>query len=96
MGENSHNKLNVLISYIITRNDFAQKKSIIFVDRDFIASRRVSLERFLQNIVRHTLLRNALVVRQFLDPHNYTQNFKGIVISALYLNGQDKTGSSRI
>ena len=68
---------------------FHKEMSNYFLDRDFIASRRVSLERFLQNIVRHTLLRNALVVRQFLDPHNYTQNFKGIVISALYLNGQD-------
>ena len=85
MGENSHNKLNVLISYIIfdillelLEMILHEKKSIIFVDRDFIASRRVSLERFLQNVVRHTLLRNTLVVRQFLDPRNYTQNFKGI------------------
>ena len=62
---------------------FHKEMSNNFLDRDFIASRRVSLERFLQNIVKNTLLRNTLVVRQFLDPRNYTQNFKGNVISDL-------------
>ena len=46
-------------------------------DRDFIASRRVALEKFLQSIVIHPLLRNSLLVRQFLDPRTYSQNFQG-------------------
>ena len=49
----------------------------MFSDRDFIASRRVALERFLQTIVIHPLLRNTLVVRQFLGPQTYSQNFAG-------------------
>ena len=50
----------------------------LLIDRDFIASRRVALEKFLQAIVIHPLLRNALIVRQFLDPRTYSQNFQGI------------------
>ena len=54
---------------------------ILLSDRDFIASRRVSLERFLQSVVVHPLLRNTLVVRQFLDPQRYSQNFQGNIVT---------------
>ena len=57
-----------------------------FTDRDFVAARRVALERFLQIIVVHPLLRNTLIVRQFLDPHSYSQNFPGIRFRLLFIS----------
>ena len=59
-----------------------QSKTFFYIDRDFIASRRVALEKFLQAIVIHPLLRNALIVRQFLDPRTYSQNFQGILVKS--------------
>ena len=56
---------------------FSDVFQLYFTDRDFIASRRVALEKFLQSIVIHPLLRNSLLVRQFLDPRTYSQNFQG-------------------
>lgn len=50
---------------------------ILSPDRDFIASRQASLQRYVETILQHPMIRTDQAVRKFFDPQNYSQNFQG-------------------
>lgn len=52
------------------------KKVFGNTDRDFINERRVALQKYLEGLLSNSLLASSLLVRQFLDPKNYSRNFQ--------------------
>lgn len=58
------------------------KKIIGNMNRNFIAERQIALQNYLDIVLNHPLLSSQLVVKKFLDPHNY-HAFRELGLSAI-------------
>lgn len=53
------------------------KKVFGNTERQFLQDRQTGLQKLLDEIHKHPLLRASIILRRFLDPQRYTDNFYG-------------------
>uniref|UniRef100_A0A2R5LNM3 Putative px domain-containing protein n=1 Tax=Ornithodoros turicata TaxID=34597 RepID=A0A2R5LNM3_9ACAR len=56
------------------------KKVFNKMNREFVAERQQKLQEYIDKVLAHPLLSVSVHVKRFLDPHNYSQNFRELAL----------------
>ncbi len=73
---NEFNELHALLKVANYEIQLPPKKTFGNMKPEFLKTRQLALQEFIDKILANLLLANSLPVKKFLDEENYSQNFR--------------------